>query len=253
MRSTHFTHQNPRRPGATSPTPVANASSSAASSARLVRGKGGARLATPSAAPAPERDGLRERLVDAGLELLDRHGPAELTVRRIAEAAGTSTMGVYTKFGGRTGILEAIYRRGFELLREALGAVPPTRTPSATSSTWRWPAGASRSPTRPCMRSCSSGRCRTSTSTLRAEVLDTTFGLLIGAVQRVAAQRALPDGDPVHTSVLVWCLAHGMVSLELTHAARSPQPGWLPDGPEAGERILRDGVRATLVGQREPI
>ncbi|HEX8131834.1 MAG TPA: TetR/AcrR family transcriptional regulator [Actinomycetes bacterium] len=211
-------------------------------------------MATPSAAPAPERDELRERLVDAGLELLDRHGPAELTVRRIAEAAGTSTMGVYTKFGGRTGVLEAIYRRSFELLREALGAVPPDgdairhvldlalayrrfaiANPALYAFMFEQPVpdfGPSPS--------------------LRAEVLDATFGLLVAAVQRAAAQGALPDGDPVHTSVLVWCLAHGMVSLELTHAARSPQPGWLPDGPEAGERILLEGVRATLLGHREP-
>ena len=88
--------------------------------------------------------------------------------------------------------------------------------------------------------------------TLRVEVLDTTFGLLVTAVRRASAQGALPDGDPVHTSVLVWCLAHGMVSLELTHAARGPQLGGFPDGPEAGERILLDGVRATLLGQRSP-
>ena len=88
--------------------------------------------------------------------------------------------------------------------------------------------------------------------TLRVEVLDTTFGLLVTAVRRAGAQGALPGGDPVHTSVLVWCLAHGMVTLELTHAAGGPQPGGFPPGPEAGERILLDGVRATLLGQREP-
>lgn len=207
-----------------------------------------------SAAPAPERDELRERLVDAGLELLDRHGPAELTVRRIAEAAGTSTMGVYTKFGGRTGVLEAIYRRGFELLREALGAVPADgdaiRHVLDLALAYRRFAIAN-----PALYAFMLEQPVPDFDpdpNLRAEMLDATFGLLVGAVQRVAAQGALPDGDPVHTSVLVWCLAHGMVSLELTRAARSPQPGWLPDGPEAGERILLDGVRATLLGQREP-
>jgi AcrR family transcriptional regulator len=211
-------------------------------------------MATPSAPPAPQPDELRERLVDAGLELLDRHGPAELTVRRIAEAAGTSTMGVYTKFGGRTGVLEAIYRRGFELLRQALGAVPPdsdaVRHVLDLALAYRRFAIAN-----PALYAFMFEQPVPDfdpNPNLRVEVLDTTFGLLVGAVQRVAAQGTLADGDPVHTSVLVWCLAHGMVSLELTHAARSPQPGWLPDGPEAGERILLDGVRATLLGQREP-
>jgi hypothetical protein len=50
----------------------------------------------------------------------------------------------------------------------------------------------------------------------------------------------------------VWCLAHGMVTLELTRAPGGPLPGGFPAGPEAGERILLDGVRATLLGQREP-
>jgi len=76
--------------------------------------------------------------------------------------------------------------------------------------------------------------------------------VLVTAVRRATTQGALPGADPVHTSVLVWCLAHGMVSLELTHATRGPQPGWFPDSAEAGERILLDGVRATLLGRREP-
>ena len=211
-------------------------------------------MATPSTSPASQPDELRERLVDAGLELLDRHGPAELTVRRIAETAGTSTMGVYTKFGGRTGVLEAIYRRGFELLRAALDAAPhaedAVRRILDLALAYRRFAIAN-----PALYAFMFEQPVPDfdpNPTLRVEVLDTTFGVLVTAVQRATAQGALPDGDPVHTSVLVWCLAHGMVSLELTHATRGPQPGWFPDSAEAGERILLDGVRATLLGRREP-
>jgi len=203
---------------------------------------------------ASQPDELRERLVDAGLELLDRHGPAELTVRRIAEAAGTSTMGVYTKFGGRTGVLEAIYRQGFELLREALGAVPQAEDAirHILDLALAYRRFAIANPALYAFMFEQPVPDFDPNPTLRVEVLDTTFGLLVTAVQRATAQGALPDGDPVHTSVLVWCLAHGMVSLELTHAASSPQPGRFPASPEAGERILLDGVRATLLGQREP-
>jgi len=203
---------------------------------------------------ASQPDELRERLVDAGLELLDRHGPAELTVRRIAEAAGTSTMGVYTKFGGRTGVLEAIYRQGFELLRLALGAVPHAEDAirHILDLALAYRRFAIANPALYAFMFEQPVPDFDPNPTLRVEVLDTTFGLLVTAVQRATAQGALPDGDPVHTSVLVWCLAHGMVSLELTHAASSPQPGRFPASPEAGERILLDGVRATLLGQREP-
>ena len=72
---------------------------------------------------------VRERLVDAALRVLNEGGPGELTVRRIAEAAGSSTMGVYSRFGGRTGVLDALYRRGFDLLEATLAAVPEADDP----------------------------------------------------------------------------------------------------------------------------
>ena len=43
---------------------------------------------------------------------------------------------------------------------------------------------------------------------------------------------------------------HGLTSIELTHAQLSALPGWLVDSPEAGERVLVDGVRAVLTGLR---
>lgn len=195
-------------------------------------------------------DDLRERLVAAGLLVLDRHGPAELTVRRIAEVAGTSTMGVYTKFESRAGILEAIYRRGFQLLRAALAAVPerpdPVRRILDLALAYRRFALANVALyafmfERPVPDFDPA-------PALRREALETTFGMLVEAVRSAAERSALPDGDAVRTSYLVWCVLHGIVSIELTHAVRSPLPGWFLDTPEAGERILLDGLQATLAG-----
>jgi len=205
---------------------------------------------TREATPAP--DDLRERLVAAGLLVLDRHGPAELTVRRIAEVAGSSTMGVYTKFESRAGILEAIYRRGFQLLRAALAAVPedpdPLRRILDLALAYRRFALANVALyafmfERPVPDFDPS-------PALRREALETTFRMLVEAVRGTAARGALPDGDPVRTSYLLWCVLHGMVSIELTHAVRSPLPGWFLDTPEAGERILLEGVQAMLHGLR---
>jgi AcrR family transcriptional regulator len=194
-------------------------------------------------------DDLREQLVAAGLRVLDEQGPADLTVRQIAEAAGSSTMGVYTKFGSRAGILEAIYRRGFELLRAALGATPETADPvrHVLDLARAYRRFALANPGLYAFLFEQPVPDFDPSPALRVEALDTTFGLLVAAVQRATAQGALPDNDPVHTSVLVWCMAHGMVSLELTRAARSPLPT-----PEAGERILLDGVQATLLGRGGP-
>src|SRR4051812_38378472 len=80
-------------------------------------------MARPSRVPLRNGD-LHDRLLDAALRVLAEGGAAALTVRGIADAAGTSTIGIYTHFGGRAGLLEVLYRRGFERLRAALIAVP---------------------------------------------------------------------------------------------------------------------------------
>src|SRR3954471_5594976 len=72
---------------------------------------------------------LNERLVDATLQLLRDEVPTDLTVRRFATAAGTTTMALYTGFGSRDGLLDVVYAQGFEQLRArmapAAGAADP--------------------------------------------------------------------------------------------------------------------------------
>ena len=70
------------------------------------------------------RDRVSDDLLRAAHELLEKEGPGALTVRGIAARAGISTMAVYSRFGCKAKILEALYRHGFELLRDELEAVP---------------------------------------------------------------------------------------------------------------------------------
>jgi AcrR family transcriptional regulator len=63
---------------------------------------------------------VRERLVLGAFDVLAGDGVAGLTVRRIAEAAGRSTMCVYTKFGNRRSLLHEVYRRASAELTDAL-------------------------------------------------------------------------------------------------------------------------------------
>jgi AcrR family transcriptional regulator len=63
---------------------------------------------------------MRAVLLDAALTVLDRDGPAGLTVRAITHEAGCSTTGVYTYFGGKHGLVEAIYLDGFESFDRAV-------------------------------------------------------------------------------------------------------------------------------------
>ncbi len=70
--------------------------------------------------PGPDRHGQRRAILDAALVVLARDGEAGFTVRRIAEEAGCSTTGVYTWFGGKAGLVDAIFVEGFESVAAAL-------------------------------------------------------------------------------------------------------------------------------------
>ncbi|MFV0525915.1 MAG: TetR/AcrR family transcriptional regulator [Acidimicrobiales bacterium] len=57
---------------------------------------------------------MRARLLAAALTILGRDGPAAFTVRNITDEAGCSTTGVYTWFGSKTALVEAVFIEGFE-------------------------------------------------------------------------------------------------------------------------------------------
>lgn len=78
---------------------------------------------------AEEPQNARTRTLDAAARLLGSQGPAGLSVRAIAAEAGLSTMGIYHYFGGKDGIVEALYQDGFQGLEDELAAVPRTDDP----------------------------------------------------------------------------------------------------------------------------
>lgn len=57
---------------------------------------------------------MRRSLIAAALAVLQRDGAASLTVRNITAEAGCSTSGVYTYFGGKHGVVEAVFLDGWE-------------------------------------------------------------------------------------------------------------------------------------------
>lgn len=77
---------------------------------------------------APEQ---RATILAAAIQLLRNDGPNGLTVRKVANAAGCSTTGVYTWFGGKNELVDAIFISGFESFREALTSA--TNTPGLDS------------------------------------------------------------------------------------------------------------------------
>ncbi|HLU73916.1 MAG TPA: TetR/AcrR family transcriptional regulator [Nonomuraea sp.] len=76
-----------------------------------------------------EHDELRSRLLDVAVDLLVTDGPESLTIRRIATEAACTTTVIYTMFGNREGLAEALYLEGFERIRRRLDRVSQRRDP----------------------------------------------------------------------------------------------------------------------------
>ncbi|MEV0389862.1 TetR/AcrR family transcriptional regulator [Nonomuraea sp. NPDC050643] len=198
-----------------------------------------------------ELGALRQSLLDAAMRVLREQGAVNLTLRRIADAAGTSTMGIYTCFGGRTALLEAIYQYGFRLLHEAMttpldGRSDPVARIMAVAHGYRQfalsdPALYALMFERPLPDFDPSPQ-------QREDALRLCFDLLTEATEAAAQATVIHATNPRRAAYLIWTTIHGLVSIELTCSHRSPLPGWFLNSPEEGERILSDGMRALLSG-----
>lgn len=62
--------------------------------------------------------------------MVERHGPAALSVRAVAEAAGTTTRAVYSLFGSKEGLLvDAVAQGAFEFLFDEIAKLEETDDP----------------------------------------------------------------------------------------------------------------------------
>ena len=65
-------------------------------------------------------DNPKTNILNAASTLFLKGGVAALSVRAIAEAAGVSTIGIYSHFQGKQGILDALYIEGFAQVSAAM-------------------------------------------------------------------------------------------------------------------------------------
>jgi AcrR family transcriptional regulator len=75
------------------------------------------------------RNAQRAMLLDAASEMLVRGGPDAISLRKLAARVGTSTMAVYTAFGGKEGLVTALFEEAFDRLAAAQNAVPKSPEP----------------------------------------------------------------------------------------------------------------------------
>ena len=156
----------------------------------------------------------RETLLDAALRLLEQRGPGFLRIRDLAEAAEQSTMGVYTHFGSKQGLLEQLYLHGFRRLEERLSSVPSAgqgrQELLAFALAYRAFALDNEALYGLMFERATPDFIPSDASRLAGLA---TFEML---ATRVAAWR--PDFiDPAADAHLVWATMHGLVSIELMH------------------------------------
>ncbi len=182
-------------------------------------GYGDGDMAEPSTAGRPRGGETRDALLAAAHDLLAREGPAALSVRRIAAAAGVSTMNVYSRFGGKDGVIEELFVDGFARLGAAMGHDCSADDPLAD------------------LRNCGAGYRRFAREhpTYYSLMFDravpdfepsdsahaaafAALDHLVETVRRAMEQGILAPADPLEVAVGVWACEHGLVSLEMRMA-----------------------------------
>ncbi|HEX2213265.1 MAG TPA: WHG domain-containing protein [Mycobacterium sp.] len=167
----------------------------------------------------------REQLIEAGIRILERDGLPALSARKVATETGSSTMAVYTHFGGMTGLVDAIASEAFARFTQALTEIPATEDPVTDFLVMgaRYRDFALANPQRYQMMFGTSAKSLnryrtdltvTGSTTERAEFA-LSFEALLTAVRRmIAAGRIRDDGLAVMAGRL-WSMIHGAVLLEL--------------------------------------
>ena len=72
---------------------------------------------------------VRRRLLEVAAHVVREQGAPALSARKLAAASGTSTMALYTHFGGMPGLVRAMVAEGFRRLFARVAEVPITDDP----------------------------------------------------------------------------------------------------------------------------
>ncbi|SHK59336.1 transcriptional regulator, TetR family [Pseudonocardia thermophila] len=192
-------------------------------------------------ARAKVHDGaLRDRLLRSAGEIVSTGGVDALSLRMLARTCDTSTTAVYALFGGKDGLVTALFDEAFAELARRLAAVPrgvdPLDDVVRVGLAYRSAALAE-----PHLFALMfGGRTGLPPAVAARTATGTALGPLRMAVQRAIDEGALrADTDPAHASITLWTTVHGWVTLQLL--------GYLPPGTDAR---LESALWAVLEGWR---
>ena len=183
-----------------------------------------------------------QAILEAAGKLLSEEGASALTVRRIATEAGCSTMGLYSRFGGKDGVVDQLYVQGFAQLCDSMSDLVTTDDPladlRACARSYRVAALKNATHYMVMFGGAVPGFKPTDTS---KKVAHNAFDFLVGRVQR-CIDAGVFRGDAPRLAEVLWGSMHGLVMLELV--------GVNPVGDDTGRRYERtldalfDGLKA---------
>ena len=202
---------------------------------------------------AESRETTRRSILEQAGAILADKGPHALSMRRLAEAVGASTIVLYTHFSNKQEILNELYLEGFSRLRTELAQVPLADDPLdyVTSLGRAYRGSALASPTHyqimfsPCFKVFSP----TPTS---LETSKACFDVLRAGVQRCAEAGFGEPTSVDETAEVLWGTLHGLISLELIGYWGSPEAG--AARVEDAMQMLRAGLNQQRApGQQTPV
>lgn len=150
-------------------------------------------------------DALRDRLLDATAEMVDDKGPERISLRDIAQNAGTSTSAVYALFGGKTELLVAVIEHGFTSFGEAQATAEPDGLRALGLAYRSWAMA------NPALYRLMFGG-GVATEDCRPD--DATMSTAMAPLVRALAAR-VEEPEVMAAALTVWAQVHGAVSLEL--------------------------------------
>ncbi|MBM7774525.1 AcrR family transcriptional regulator [Actinokineospora baliensis] len=159
----------------------------------------------------------RAALVEITARLLAENGPRALSARRIAAEAGTSTMAVYTHFGGMRGLIREIVHEGFSRLQDHLRQIATTDDPvvdmAALGRAYRHNAVAN--PHLYAIMFGAASHAGFSLSRQDRQHGRYTLANVVACAGRCIAVGRFREGDAELVAHQMWIATHGLVTLEL--------------------------------------
>lgn len=186
----------------------------------------------------PKLKSQRQRILDAATQLLAAKGAEGLRVRDVATAADCSTMGVYSHFGGKHGLVEAIFIDGFERIEatlrdvEAAQVAAPAAQPATLSlerSGLAYRDWAFDNPGAYAVMFAGAVPGFEPSDDALAVALH-AFLVLTECVEEAQQSGEIAETDTYLVAHTLWALLHGLVMIEFAHMVPNGELGARADG-----------------------